>query len=138
MDQELIDNISEIVTWYKGLPSDYTGINELMYARVQLSTNLFLYATEMGRYRIAWKSAEAEAEREKRKSTNDYLEQGYPLTKAQEYGKFHSLDHFVLEKQYDGTFGSMKLFYDSSQAILETLNQHISNLKKEYEETKNT
>ena len=138
MDQELIDNVSEIVNWYKGLPSDYTGINELMYARVQLSTNLFLYAVEMGRYRIAWKEAEAQTERARRTSTIDYLENKQPLSKAQEYGKFDSLDQYILEKRYDGTYGSMKLFYDSSQAILDTLNQHIATLKKEYEDSKNT
>lgn len=138
MDQELIDNITEIVTWYKGLPSDYTGINELMYARVQLSTNLFLYASEMGRYRIAWKNSETESERVRREKTKSLLDAGFPLSKAQEYGKFYSLDEYALERQYDGTFGSMRLFYDGTQAVLETINQHISNLKKEYEEVKNT
>lgn len=138
MDEGLIDNITEIVNWYKDLPSDYSGINEIMHARVQLSTNLFLYASEMGRYRIAWKESESECERVRRSKTKAMLEAGFPLSKAQEYGKFYSLGEFALERKYDATFGAMRLFYDSTQAVLDTINQHISNLKKEFEEVKNT
>ena len=73
----VIDEITEIVNWYRSLPMDFTGINEIMYNRVQLVTLLSYYSTELGEYRIQWKNAEAETERVKRSVTKDYLDSGF-------------------------------------------------------------
>ena len=40
----VIDEITEIVNWYRSLPMDFTGINEIMYNRVQLVTLLSYYS----------------------------------------------------------------------------------------------
>ena len=127
----VIGEITEIVNWYRSLPMDFTGINEIMYNRVQLVTLLSYYSTELGEYRIQWKNAEAETERVKRSVTKDYLDSGFPMGKAQEYGKYESIDQYVQEKRYDGAYNSMKLFYDTSNGIVDAMNQHISNLKRE-------
>ena len=135
---DVIDEINEVVTWYRSLPMDYTGINELMYQRVQIVTLLTYFSTELGEYRIQWKNAEIETERKKRSKTIEYLEDGNPLSKSQEYAKFESLEEFANEKRFDGAYNSMRLFYDSTNKVIDAINQHISNLKREDTLTKMT
>ena len=135
---DVIDEINEVVTWYRSLPMDYTGINELMYQRVQIVTLLTYFSTELGECRIQWKNAEIETERKKRSKTIEYLEDGNPLSKSQEYAKFESLEEFANEKRFDGAYNSMRLFYDSTNKVIDAINQHISNLKREETLTKMT
>ena len=134
---EVITDINEIVDWYRELPMDYTGINDIMYQRIQLTTLLSYYATELGEYRIEWKNAEAETEKVRRQNTRQCLDDGLPYSKAQELGKFYSIDQYVMEKRYDGMYNSMKLYYDNCNAIIDCMNQHISNIKRQYEYEKN-
>lgn len=135
--ENVTNQIQRIVFWYNRLPVDYSGINELMYNRIQLSTLLFYYASELGNIRKEWKKAEATAEIMRRKKTMEYINAGQPISKANEYGKFSSLDEYALEKQFDGYYHSMRFVYESTMEVLNTINQNISNLKKEQENTKN-
>ena len=132
---ETIQRINQIIQWYNETPYDYSGITELMHQRVQLSTLLFFYAVELGNVRKTWKQSEIQTERIRRCKTKDLIDAGMPNTKAVEMGKFASLDEYAQEKTYDGLYFSMKLFYDSALEVLNTLNQHISNLKKEQEQS---
>ncbi len=134
--EEVTHEIMEIVKWYNMCPMDYSGINELMYNMVQLSTLLFFYAGELGEIRKQWKRAEAQTEIVRRSQTKIYLDAGQPNTKAIEYGKICSLDEYAEEKTLDGLYNSMRFFYDSTIEVLNTINQHIANLKKEYETVK--
>lgn len=135
---EVVEQINGIVDWYRELPMDYTGINDLMYQRIQLVTLLSYYATELGECRIEFKNAEAQTERTKREHTKKYLDAGFPMSKASELGKFYSLDGYEEEKRWDGLFNQMRLFYDNTNSIIDAMNQHISNLKREESYQKNT
>ena len=128
--------IEQIVTWYHKLPKDFTGITDLMYHRVQLSTLMFYYAVELGAVRKQWKKYECETEIAKRSGIKNAMDQGNPISKSIEIGKYSCLDEYAVEKQYDGLYNSMKFVYDASTEILNTINQHISNLKKEQEQTR--
>jgi hypothetical protein len=128
---DVIDEINEIIVWYRSLPMDYTGINELMHQRVQMATLLTYFSTELGEYRIQWKNAEAETERVRRSTTKEYLDSGLPMGKCQEYGKYYSIEQYATEKRYDGAFNSMRFFYDTTNGVIDAMNQHISNLKRE-------
>ncbi len=130
---ELIDEINTIIDWYRDLPGDYLGINDLMYQRIQLVSLLSYYATELGTARIEWKNSEAQTERIKRENTKKYLDAGFPMSKASELGKFYSIDQYTKEKTLDGLYNSMRFFYDSINSIIDAMNQHISNLKREEE-----
>jgi len=127
---DVVDQITGIVEWYRNLEMDYTGINDLMYQRVQLVTLLSYYASELGDARIQWKNAEAETERVRREHTRKYIEAGFPMSKASELGKFYSTDEYVREKQWDGIFNQMRYFYENTTSIIDAMNQHISNLKR--------
>lgn len=133
----VIDEINEIIGWYRSLPMDYTGINEIMYQRVQMVTLLSYFATELGEYRVQWKNAEAETERVRRTYVKEYIDSGSTMSKAQEYGKFYSLEEYAVEKKYDGAFNSMKFFYETTNGIIDAMSQHISNLKREENYNKN-
>lgn len=134
---DVVDHITGIVEWYRNLEMDYTGINDLMYQRVQLVTLLSYYASELGDARIQWKNAEAETERVRREHTRKYIEAGFPMSKASELGKFYSTDEYVREKQWDGIFNQMRYFYENTTSIIDAMNQHISNLKREEQYQKN-
>lgn len=131
------EEIQSIINWYRELPMDYLGINDIMYQRIQMITLLSYYATELGQSRIEWKNAEAKTEKIKREETKKYLDAGFPMSKASELGKFHSVDNFVIEKRWDGLYNSMKLFYENANNIIDAMNQHISNLKREENYQKN-
>tara|TARA_R110001632_G_scaffold173702_3_gene293162 strand:+ start:3147 stop:3560 length:414 start_codon:yes stop_codon:yes gene_type:complete len=133
---EIIDEIKDIISWYKDLPIDYTGITELMYQRIQLVTLMSYYSSELGNYRIQWKNCEAETESVRRSIVKERLDMGEALSKSQAYGKFYSIDQYVSEKRFDGAYNQMKFFYDSTNAIIDAMNQHISNLKREQDQTK--
>jgi len=130
---ETTQQIEQIVDWYHNLTPDFTGINDLMYQRIQLSTLLFYYSTELGEVRKQWKMAEAETEISKRQAIKRMIDEGCPITKATEHGKIMSLDDYSTEKQLDGLYNSMKFIHDAAAEILNTINQHISNLKRELE-----
>ena len=134
---DVVDQITGIVEWYRNLEMDYTGINDLMYQRVQLVTLLSYYASELGDARIQWKNAEAQTERVRREHTRKYIEAGFPMSKASELGKFYSTDEYVREKQWDGIFNQMRYFYENTTSIIDAMNQHISNLKREEQYQKN-
>jgi len=131
--EETTQQIQQIVDWYHNLTPDFTGINDLMYQRIQLSTLLFYYSVELGEVRKQWKMAEAETEISKRQAIKRMIDQGCPITKATEHGKIMSLDDYSTEKQLDGLYNSMKFIHDAAAEILNTINQHISNLKRELE-----
>jgi len=133
----VIDEINLIIDWYRELPMDYTGINDLMYQRIQLVTLLSYFTSELGEYRKHWKTAEADTEKVRRKYTKKYLDDKYPMSKAVELGKFYSIEEYVAEKRFDGAYNSMKLFYENTTMIVDTMNQHISNLKREEQYSKN-
>tara|TARA_R110001632_G_scaffold62542_4_gene150156 strand:+ start:34 stop:465 length:432 start_codon:yes stop_codon:yes gene_type:complete len=128
---EVSEQISEVINWYRGLPMDYTGISDIMYQRIQLVTLLSYYSTELGEARIQFKNAEAETERVKRTETKKYLDAGFPMSKASEIGKFGSVEAYILEKRWDGLYNQMRLFYETTNGIVDTMSQHISNLKRE-------
>lgn len=131
--EQITMKINEIVCWYYETPPDFTGINDLMNQRIQLSTLLFWYSTELGNVRKTWKQLEVETERTRRNSVKQMLDSGHPVTKATEHGKINSLDDYANEKSFDGLFHQMKFVFDSANEILNCMNQHISNLKKEIE-----
>ena len=135
---EVVEQMNGIIDWYRELPTDYTGINDLMYQRIQLVTLLSFYATELGDCRVEFKNAEAKTERIKRENTKKYLDAGFPMSKASELGKFYSIDSFEEEKRWDGLFTQMRFFYDNTNNIIDTMNQHISNLKREEQYQRNT
>ena len=135
---EVTSELDLIINWYRQLPMDYTGINDLMYQRIQMVTLLSYYASELGRVRINCKNAEAETERAKREHTKKYLDAGFPMGKASELGKFYSVEEYVEEKRWDGLYYQMRLFYDNATSIIDAMNQHISNLKREEQYQKNS
>lgn len=135
---EVVQDLDDIINWYRELPMDYTGINDLMYQRIQLVTLLSFYASELGQVRINWKNAEAETEKVKREHTKKYLDAGFPMSKASELGKFYSVEEYVEEKNWDGLYYQMRLFYDNATSIIDAMNQHISNLKREEQYQKNS
>lgn len=131
-----IEEINEIISWYHDLPMDYNGINEIMFQRIQLITHLAFYVPKMSEARIKWKNAEAQTEIARRRETKNAMDLGLPMAKAVEIGKFESIEEYSNEKQWDGVYYQMRNFYDVCNGVIEAMNQHISNLKREENQQK--
>ena len=131
-----IEEINEIISWYHDLPMDYNGINEIMFQRIQLITHLAFYVPKMSDARIEWKNAEAQTEIVRRRETKKAMDLGLPMAKAVEIGKFESIEEYANEKQWDGVYYQMRNFYDVCNGVIEAMNQHISNLKREENQQK--
>lgn len=130
---KVTDEITKIVEWYKGLGKDYANIEDLMYARKKLCTNLYLLNVEMSRARQSWKETEISHEVHKRKAIAELLEEGMPMTKCIEYAKAQCVVLFEQERIADAFYHNLKFMVDATNEVSNTMMQHISWLKKEQE-----
>lgn len=130
---EVIDEITTIVDWYKSLPKDYSNIVDLMYARQKICGNMFMLATELGKARQCWKEQEFTTESIRRKSMVEMLDNGMAIGKAAEYSKADSLLSLEMEKGSESFYHLLKFLIDSTQEVNNTIMQHISTLKREKE-----
>ena len=128
---ELTDNVTEVVEWYKKLPKDYSNIEDLMYARKKLSTYQFTMAVELGKLRQNWKECEVATEIIRRQKAVECIEEGLAMTKVVEISKAEALLMFEAEKNADAEYHSMKFLIYATQEVNNTMMQHVSQLKIE-------
>ena len=128
---EIQEQISIIVEWYKELPKDYSNIEDLMYARKQLSTHQFLMAVMLSDLRQKWKESEVGTEIVRRTKAVELIIEGSPMTKVVEISKAESLGMLELEKMADVEYHNMRFIIEATQEVNNTIMQHISQLKIE-------
>jgi len=133
---EITEEITKIISWYNGLPIDYSNINELMYARIKLVTYASNFVVELGNARYNWKMAEANYEKKRREAMNVYISANNPISKAVELAKYNCINELKTEKENDGIYHQLRYIYDNICSVVDTMNQHISNLKREESQQK--
>jgi len=126
-----VDEVANIVNWYKMLPKDYSNIEDLMHARKKLSTYQFLMSVELGKLRQAWKESEVGTEIVRRRKAVELIMDKQPMTKVQELSKAEALGMFEIEKMSDVEYHNMKFVIEATQEVNNTMMQHISQLKIE-------
>ncbi len=126
-----LKKIIKVVSWYNELPKDYSNIEELLYVRKQLCTNLFAVAIELTKTRQEWKKHAYEVERIKRQSMQSYLEEGVPVSKAEAYAKAEALEALEQETMIESAYMTLKILVDNAVEVNTTMMQHVSNLKEE-------
>lgn len=131
--EDVIDEVTTIVDWYKKLAKDYSNIEDLMYARQKICGNMFMLSVELGKARQDWKENEFITESIRRTSMVELLNQGMAIGKATEYAKADSLPSMEMEKKADAYYHMLKFMIESTQEVNNTIMQHISTLKKERE-----
>ena len=127
----IYESVTEIVSWYKDLPKDYSNINDLIYARQKLSTYQFYMAVDLGDLREDWKQKEVETEIVRRKKSVECIMDSLAMTKVQEISKHEALEKYQIEKEADANYHKVKFIIESTQEVNNTIMQHISQLKLE-------
>jgi hypothetical protein len=130
---DVIEEVTTIVEWYKNLSKDYSNIEDLMYARQKICGNMYMLAVALGKARQYWKECEFETELVRRRTMAELLEDGVAVGKADAYARADSLDSMKEETIAQATYHTLKFMIDSTQEVNNTIMQHISTLKKERE-----
>jgi len=129
--ENVIEEVTTIVTWYKELAKDYSNIEDLMYARQKVSGNLFLLAVELGKARQIWKECEFATELVRRRTMADMLADGVAIGKADAFAREESLQSMKEENVAQTAYHTLKFMIDATQEVNNTIMQHISTLKEE-------
>lgn len=118
-----------IVLWYRDLPSDFLGINELMNKRQKLAGYLVWYASETGKQRKIWAIQKAIYEKTKSQLRVKYQEQG--TTKADNISRANSVAEFEKECEEEGEYYEMYFKMKAYQEVLSAMSQQIAELREE-------
>jgi hypothetical protein len=127
--ESVADQMVDIVEWYRKLPEDFTDINELMYARKQLSTLDVTLASEIGKARKNWKYAAKTYELAKNQKRIKFEAKG--STKADWYARANTAEELELATEWESVFWSLDYLFRSIREVLSEMNQRISHLKEE-------
>lgn len=121
------EDILAITEWYKDLPPDYLGVNELIHNRQRLAGFSYEFASELGSCRMVWNQYQAITEVKKNRYRNDYGGN----TKADYQAREMVGPELKLEKQAEGLYYSMKFQLESIYEILSAMSQQIAVLRQE-------
>lgn len=121
--------MDSIVLWYRQLPSDFLGINELMNKRQKLAGYLVWFASETGKQRKIWALSKAVYEKTKSQLRVQYQSQG--TTKADNISRANSVSEFEKECEEEGEYYEMYFKMKAYQEVLSAMSQQIAELREE-------
>lgn len=123
------EEIREIVDWFRDLPSDYLGINDLIYQRQRLVGFYFEFSSQLGFARQVW--AESQADYEKKKLQLRVAHQAKGVTKANSISRANSAKEYEEQQKAEGTYYKMFYTYKSIEHVINAMNQQIAHLREE-------
>jgi len=133
MQASTLEKISAAVHWYAVLDRDYADIVTLMEARRRLACHLFNYAIEVGELNRDKNRTEPVRKSKYARLVNEALAKsdGKNVAAAQQSADFNTSFERGEEGAAEAAYFAGRLIYDAGTNVLDTMNQHISNLKKE-------
>jgi len=131
---EVVDQILDIITWYRGVPSDYTDINELMHSRKELATLSVTLATEAAKARSDWKRKESRYDLEK--CTKRIRFENHGTTKADWYARVNTKAEQEAYIEAENKYYELDYFLRSIREVLSEINQRVAALRAEIENSK--
>jgi len=132
MEKETFDKVIRIVNWWENLPSDFTGLNDVMHARQVLSAYLFGIATDLALARKSWGKSQSMLESKKSQLKVKFSAK-VSSTQAETQAKANTAKYFEMEKDFEAIYFGMKHQYDAIIQILEAMAQRIAILRREWE-----
>lgn len=123
------DEIISIVVWYRDLPSDYLGVNELMHKRQQLAGFQVEFATELGLARKIWSLSKAVYEKTKMQLRVKYKAQG--TGNAEAISRANSIKEFEAQQEAEGEYYKLYYTYKSHEEVLSAMSQQIATLRED-------
>ena len=133
MKVQTIEKIQAAVQWYATIPADFQDIAQLMEARRRLACHLFNFAIEVGELNREKNRTEHLRKSKYARLVNEALEksEGKNVAAAQQSADFKTSFERGEEGASEAAYFAGRLIYDAGTNVLDTMNQHISNLKKE-------
>lgn len=128
----VIEEINEIIGWYKMQGRRYNDVHELMYHRARLAILYGTFMEELGGLRRAWNGAQAERENQRAKMEVKLMTQGIPATKATLQAKANTYKLLTAEKEAEGKYYEYKAQADSIKEVLSAMHQHIAQARDEW------
>jgi len=128
-----LEKIQAAVQWYATIPPDFNDIGQLMEARRRLACHLFNFAIEVGELNREKNRTEHLRKSKYARIVNETLAKtdGKNVASAQQSADFQTSFERGEEGAAEAAYFAGRLIYDAGTNVLDTMNQHISNLKKE-------
>jgi hypothetical protein len=127
----LHEAIEKIISGYHGLPADFADVDRLINARRLLSTHLFEYAQMVGAQKKLASHAELKRKATYAATKQDLIAKGASAAKADAEATVMVAELMEYEYMADAELVAMRLIYEAAKDVLDTLNQHIANLRFE-------
>ncbi len=133
MKVQTLEKIQAAVQWYATISPDFNDVAQLMEARRRLACHLFNFAIEVGELNHEKNRTEHTRKSKYARIVNEALEKtdGKNVAAAQQSADFKTSFERGEEAAAEAAYFAGRLIYDAGTNVLDTMNQHISNLKKE-------
>ena len=127
------DKIYNIISWYEGIPDDYSDIDGLLNKRRLLSAYGAQLAQEHGKYKAQYRANYAKRKIAFNKEKNRLINTGVSGTAATAAAEESVSDLRLAESTSEGVAEAAKIIIDMVKEVLGSMNQHISWLKTLYD-----
>lgn len=127
----LHEQIENIISGYHRLPADFADVDRLINARRLLATHLFEYAQMVGAQKKLAAGCEFRRKAKYAETKQDLITKGASAAKADAEAQVVVSELLNDEYMADAELVAMRLIYESAKDVLDTLNQHIANLRFE-------
>ena len=133
MQAKTLERIQSAVSWYATIDRDYGDIVTLMEARRRLACHLFNFAMEVGELNREKNRKEHNRKSKYARLVSEALTKsaGKNVAAAKESADFLTSFERGEETAAEAEYYAARLIHDAGNNVLDTLNQHISNLKQE-------
>ncbi len=128
-----VKEIDSIVEWYRELPSDFVGINDLKHKRQQLAGLSDWYATVLGEVCQAMHHAKSNHEHLKMLKRERFAKT-VSDSAAERLSRVNTIEEMETYEKASGLYWSMTSRFKSIGNVLDAMKQQLSLLKKEYDE----
>ena len=130
-EKSTLDQIVEIVDFYYKIKEDFNDIERLQKGVRRLATLIFMYAGEVGSYYKEKNRTEFVRRSTFEKEKNRLIKTGESGTAAGAAALVFVERELQKEQQADAEYKAAHFLYESAKDVLQSMQQHVSNLKQE-------
>lgn len=127
----MIQEIEKIITWYNQLPADFTGINELMHKRQQLTVMIYPLNSYLADTLENKNDKDSDYETRRFERRRSLINKGETASKADALSRADALPEYRELMEADALFQRMKKKSEAVAKIIDCMNQHIAVLRDE-------
>jgi hypothetical protein len=130
-EKSVLDQIVDIVDFYYKVKEDFNDIERLQKGVRRLATLIFMYAGEVGSYYKEKNRTEFVRRSTFEKEKNRLIKTGESGTAAGAAALVFVEMELQKEQQADAEYKAAHFLYESAKDVLQSMQQHVSNLKQE-------